>query len=355
MQHLAPATVVNQRYQISDLIGEGSAGQVYAAIDLRLNTRVAVKQITRISARRRRAFEREARILARLRHPGLPVVSDYFSDEQGAFLVMDQIDGVDLATLIEQRGLPISEERTLQIADQLLQTLEYLHGQHPPIIHRGIKPHDIKLTPDGRVVLLDFGLASEESAGMPTGSTVNPYNPALWYAAPELLYRRPSDARSDLYALGATLAFLLTGKRPPGTGERVNALIVQHADPLDLVALQGRTPISEDLRMLIDRMLTLNPDERIDSATAVRRALRTTRTGRQLWPPPPPRPAEPPQRPAPPPRSAPPAVTGQPAGADPNRTRRLADPPPQFPPALVATLLIAGIILAGLLLWMSNW
>lgn len=339
--------VVNQRYQIGDLIGEGSAGQVYAAIDLRLNTRVAIKQITRISARRRRAFEREARILARLRHPGLPVVSDYFSDEQGAFLVMDQIDGVDLATLIAQRGIPISEERTLQIADQLLQTLEYLHGQHPPIIHRGIKPHDIKLAPDGRVVLLDFGLASEEAAGLPAGSTVNPYNPALWYAAPELLYRRPSDARSDLYALGATMAFLLTGRRPPGTGERVDALVGQHADPLDLVALQDRAPISEDLRLLIERLLTLNPDERIESATAVRRALRSTRAGRQIWAPTPPqpdRPAAPPPRPAPPPA----------AGADPHRTRRLAGPPPQILPALIATLLIAGIILTGLLIWINS-
>ncbi|NTW03262.1 MAG: serine/threonine protein kinase, partial [Oscillochloris sp.] len=161
MHTIEPPMVFNQRYQVLHLIGEGSTGRVYEAIDLNLQTRVAIKQLTRLSARRIRAFEREAHILARLRHPGLPVVSDYFSDQHGTFLVMDFVPGNDLAAIVARRGA-LDEPEALQIADQLLEILAYLHGQQPPVLHRAIKPSDIRLQSDGHVVLLDFGLASDE-------------------------------------------------------------------------------------------------------------------------------------------------------------------------------------------------
>jgi serine/threonine protein kinase len=285
MQSIDSPTVVHQRYQVVRLIGEGSTGRVYEALDLSLQTSVALKQLIYLSERRKRAFEREAHILARLRHAGLPVVSDYFSDDQGAFLVMDLVAGSDLAELVARQGA-LDERATLRIADQLLETLEYLHGQQPPVLHRAIKPRDIRLLVDGRVVLLDFGLASDRSPDGPTAppgqTSLNPYSRSFWYAPPELLYRRPIDARSDLYALGATLYLLLTGEEPPSTGARVASLVAQQPDPLLQVSAL-RPQVSAELSQALALALALSPDARHPSATAMRQALRATPVGRQIW------------------------------------------------------------------------
>jgi serine/threonine protein kinase len=282
MHALESPTVIHQRYRVVRLIGEGSTGRVYEALDLSLQTSVALKQLTRLGERRSQAFEREARILARLRHAGLPVVSDYFSDEHGAFLVMDLVGGSDLDSLIAQRGA-FDERAALQIADQLLETLEYLHGQHPPVLHRAIKPRDIRLLDDGRVVLLDFGLASDrppdEPAPPPGQTSLNPYSRSLWYAPPELLYRRPTDARGDLYALGATLYMLLTGQEPPSTGARVAALVAQQPDPLR-PAHQLRPQVSPEVSEALSVAMALRPDARHPSAAAMRQALRAAPAGR---------------------------------------------------------------------------
>lgn len=184
---LADQTIVSNPYQLVRQIGRGGMGAVYETIDLRLQTTVALKQRMTIDDVYRHAFEREARILARLRHPGLPVVSDYFSDQHGTFLVMDFVPGNDLAAIVAQRGA-LDELEALQIANQLLEILAYLHGQQPPVLHRAIKPGDIRLQSDGHVVLLDFGLASDEPQSAPTAmlgqSTLNPYSRSLWYAPP---------------------------------------------------------------------------------------------------------------------------------------------------------------------------
>lgn len=147
---LTPGTILQNRYEIIRIIGQGGMGAVYEAKDQSLGHSVALKQTLVSGAPLQRAFEREARILARLRNPALPKVSHYFSDPNGQFLVMEYIPGDDLQSLLRQQGGPLPVEQVLEWADQLLDVLEYLHSHQPPIIHRDIKPANIKLSPRDR-------------------------------------------------------------------------------------------------------------------------------------------------------------------------------------------------------------
>jgi serine/threonine protein kinase len=171
---LQPGTEVQGRYRIIQLIGQGGMGAVYEAIDQRFNNKVALKQMfldPNLTPKQKdiveKAFEREAQILNTLRHTSLPRVSDHFSDPNGRFLVMDYIKGTDLATLLEQRmgtqGQPLTEQEVIPWAIQILRALEYLHQQSPPVIHRDIKPHNLTVTPQGEIFLLDFGISKGTS------------------------------------------------------------------------------------------------------------------------------------------------------------------------------------------------
>src|SRR5262245_53618442 len=134
-------------------------GAGYEGIDERLGHKVALKQTLVVGEAGERAFEREARVLAGVRHPALPAVTDFFAEERGRFLVMQHIPGKTLAELAEERGGPFPVSAVLAWADELLAALEYLHGRQPQVLHRDIKPSNLKLTAEGEVVLLDFGLA----------------------------------------------------------------------------------------------------------------------------------------------------------------------------------------------------
>jgi signal transduction histidine kinase/DNA-binding CsgD family transcriptional regulator len=208
-------------------------GAVYEAVDIRLHSTVALKQML-IAASGGHAFEQEARILAALRHPMLPVVSDYFQENDTQFLVMQFIRGADLAALLAQRGTPFPADDVLRWADDLLDTLAYLHRQMPPVIHRDIKPHNLKLAEDGRIVLLDFGLAKGAS-GLTAGvsrPSVFGYTPQ--YAPLEQIQGIGTGPASDLYSLAATLFHLLSGQPPPDALSRAAALVAQRPDPLPL-------------------------------------------------------------------------------------------------------------------------
>ena len=162
---LKPETVVQGRYQVVGPIGRGGMGTVYEAIDLRLKRRVALKQMAGTGDSVSRAFEREAQLLASLDHRMLPDVSDYFVDPAGQFLVMEFIPGPDLATLLGQREAPFPVEQVLRWGDQLLDVLHYLHTRVPPVIHRDIKPQNLKLKSGDEIMLLDFGLAKGYTSG----------------------------------------------------------------------------------------------------------------------------------------------------------------------------------------------
>ena len=144
-------------------------GAVYEAVDQRLDTTVALKETLFADERLRKQFEREARLLARLHHPALPRVSDHFSEDDGQFLVMQFIPGDDLSEMMTRKRSPFPANQVLTWADQLLDALDYLHTQDPQIVHRDIKPQNLKLTSRGQIILLDFGLAKGQ-AGMSRAS-----------------------------------------------------------------------------------------------------------------------------------------------------------------------------------------
>ncbi len=170
---LSPETILQGRYRIIRQLGQGGMGAVYEALDQRLDTTVALKETLFAEERLRKQFEREARLLARLHHQALPRVSDHFSEGDGQFLVMQYVAGDDLSAMLAERNGPFPQEEVLRWADQLCDALDYLHTQDPEIIHRDIKPQNLKLTARGQIVLLDFGLA-KGYAGQASVVTTSP-------------------------------------------------------------------------------------------------------------------------------------------------------------------------------------
>src|SRR2546421_10292805 len=160
---LAPETLLQSRYRIVRQLGEGGMGAVYEAIDERLDATGALKETFFADERLRKQFEREARLLARMHHPALPRVSDHFGEGEGQFLVMQFVTGEDLARMLTVKQGPFPPDQVLTWADQLLDALDYLHTQDPQIIHRDIKPQNLKLTARGQMILLDFGLAKGQA------------------------------------------------------------------------------------------------------------------------------------------------------------------------------------------------
>src|SRR5438105_14242869 len=162
-------TIVQGRYRIISQIAKGGMGTVYLARDENLGVTVAVKQNFFNDQRLIEAFKREARLLAGLRHPSLPQVKDYFINDVGQFLVMEYIGGDDFGTIIEKRQqkiAPIGEAKPFEVgevvhwAEQLLDALDYLHTLPEPLIHRDIKPQNLKLAARNQIILLAFGLAN---------------------------------------------------------------------------------------------------------------------------------------------------------------------------------------------------
>ena len=230
---IEPGTLLQNRYRVTRQIGSGGMGAVYVATDERFNSTVAIKQTFFFDEPSlRKAFEREAVLLNHLRHQALPRVSDHFVEDEGQFLVMEYIEGADLGELLKARGgwFPVAD--VLAWADELLDALEYLHAQEPPVVHRDIKPQNIKRTERGRMVLLDFGLAKgnpTRASATATGSVLG-YSPT--YAPLEQVQGTGTDACSDIYSLGATLYHLLTGEPPFDALTRAAAVVNNEADPL---------------------------------------------------------------------------------------------------------------------------
>ena len=272
--HLPPHTLLQGRYRVVALIAQGGMGAVYQATDERLGNTVALKQTLMSDPQLRAAFEREARLLAGLQHPALPVVSDHFSEAGGQFLVMQFIPGDDLAALLRQHGGPFPLAEVRPWADRLLDALDYLHTRRPPIIHRDVKPQNLKLTARGELILLDFGLAKGEPAGATAASpSLFGYTPQ--YAPLEQIQGSGTDARSDLYSVAATLYELLTGTIPPDALTRAAASVRGDVDPLRPAhALNPQLPPA--LSALLAQALTLNPAMRPLSAAAMRAALNGT-------------------------------------------------------------------------------
>ncbi|NJP04657.1 MAG: serine/threonine protein kinase, partial [Chloroflexaceae bacterium] len=256
-------TLIANRYEIVRHIAGGGMGSVYEARDNRLKHTVALKQLVLTDPNARKAFEREATILAPLRHPGLPNVSDYFDDPFGLFLVMEYIPGDDLGHLLNQRNQPFALAQVLQWADQLFDALIYLHQRG--IVHRDIKPQNLKLTAEGTIILLDFGISKQTA-----GSSMMAATPG--FAPMEQMQGSGTDARSDLYALSATLYCLLSGRGLEGSITRLSAMALQQADPLP--PLHSVNPlVPPAVSTVIMQGLAVHAHHRPASAAAMRRML----------------------------------------------------------------------------------
>jgi serine/threonine protein kinase len=266
--------VLQGRYQIVKQIGKGGMGAVYLARDLRLGSRIALKETFFSDEALLKAFEREARLLANLRHASLPRVSDHFTDGEGQFLVMEFIEGHDLAHLLEERHRAFPSEEVLNWADQLLDALDYLHTQEPPIIHRDIKPQNLKLTGRGQIVLLDFGLAKGQAGAMTrTGSNLSVFGYTPHYAPLEQIQGSGTDSRSDLYSLAATLYHLATNLQPADAMTRANAVLNHEDDPL-APACEVNPFVPPELSMALARAMSLKRSHRPANAAEMRASMR---------------------------------------------------------------------------------
>jgi serine/threonine protein kinase len=269
--------LLNDRYRIIRQIGRGGMGAVYEALDTRLGNSVALKQTMVSGDELDRAFAREARLLSALRHSALVVVSDYFVDGEGQFLVMQYIPGEDLATLMARRTEPFPVEQVLDWADQLCDALDYLHTQHPPVIHRDIKPQNLKLTARGEIVLLDFGLAKSITPdGATTGMSLFGYTPL--YAPLEQIRATGTDARSDIYALGATIYALLSGTAPANAIDRAAAAVEGRPDP-NLPLHEQNPLVSPAVGAVVAQAMALNAAQRPATAAELRQLFQAARGG----------------------------------------------------------------------------
>jgi serine/threonine protein kinase len=271
---IAPNTLLQNRYLVQKQIGQGGMGAVYVATDERFGSTVALKETFFDDANLRKAFEREARLLNHLRHPALPRVSDHFTEEDGQFLVMEFIPGADLSEMLKEKGAAFPAQDVLEWADQLLDALDYLHTHEPPVIHRDIKPQNLKLTARNHIVLLDFGLAKgtplQASRVTATGSL---FGYSFNYAPLEQMQGTGTDPRSDLYSLGATVYHLLTNMTPPDALSRATAMVNGEPDPLR-PANEVHGQVSAPVARVLMHAMAQSAAKRPPTAAAMREALR---------------------------------------------------------------------------------
>ena len=278
---LSSGQLLQGNYRIVRLLDQGGMGAVYLAEHTRLQgRRLAIKENIldpsvdqAMRDQLRDQFYTEAKILAALDHPNLPKVSDYFIEDGVEYLVMDYVEGENLSDLLDrqvQQGKPLPEAQVLDWAEQLLSALAYMHCRHPhPVIHRDIKPANLILTPEGVVHLVDFGLvklmssAGQNTAAAMRGMGTPDYTPLEQYPGSQA----HTDARTDLYALGATLYHLLTGAPPANVRDRL-------LKTATLTPLRSANPaVSTNTEKAVLRAMEIQPDQRFQSAEQMRDAL----------------------------------------------------------------------------------
>ena len=278
-QSLKKGEVLRGRYKIREQIGQGGTGSIYLAEDTRLQGRLcAVKEVehnralpTQFFDQAREQFFREASVLARLDHPNLPKVSDYFSDGPRDYLVMDYVPGKDLRErMLEARRTKtfLSETEVLRWTAQIADALNYLHQQEPPIIHRDIKPSNLKITPSGLIKLVDFGLVKilapdEVTITIIQGQGTALYTPLEQYGGDDA----HTDIRADIFSFGATLYHLLTNEPPAEARKRF-------LDTRSLTPPREFNPqISARVEKAILWAMSLHPDDRPKDVIEFKEAL----------------------------------------------------------------------------------
>jgi serine/threonine-protein kinase len=278
-QSLKNGEILRDRYKVREQIGQGGTGNIYLADDLRLQGRLcALKEVehnqalpTEMFEQAREQFFREASVLARLDHPNLPKVSDYFAVDSRDYLVMDYVPGKDLRERMQEARRNktfLPEKEVLRWAVQIADALNYLHNQDPPIIHRDIKPSNIKLTPSGLVKLVDFGLVKimapdEVTITVIHGQGTALYTPLEQYGGDDT----HTDPRADIFSFGATLYHLLTNEPPAEVRKRF-------LNSRNLTPPRDINPrLSPHVERAILWAMALHPDDRPANVLTFRDAL----------------------------------------------------------------------------------
>lgn len=280
LEPLSPGATLWSRYRIIQLVGQGGMGAIYQAEDIRLEGRLcALKEVIPEPGDSREhheqiqaQFHREASVLARLDHPNLPKVSDFFLYNGRDYLVMDFVPGRDLREMVEEarsQGQFLSEEQVLVWAEQLCDALQYLHSEDPPVLHRDIKPANIKLTPAGTIKLVDFGLVKlmapddNRTITVLQGRGTVQYTPLEQYGGDT----GHTDVRSDIYSLGATLYHLLTAQPPMEAKQRF-------LKPGSMPTVRELNPlVSPHVEKAIAHAIAMHPDDRPSSIADFRAEL----------------------------------------------------------------------------------
>ncbi len=250
---LTEGTLLHERYRIIGKLGQGGMGAVYEALDTSLDTRVAVKTNFSTAQNSINQFLKEAKLLAALRHPNLPRVTDYFVIDKEQYLVMDFVDGHDLNQRLKSQS-PFVVGDVVTWASKLCDALTYLHQQEPPVIHRDIKPANIKITPQGQLFLVDFGIAKASGTAQETESGASGYTPG--FAPPEQYGHGRTGPFSDQFSLAATLYTLLTGVKPVDSIER----LMNKSELIPVQELNKKVP--GNLADAITKGLALQPSDR---------------------------------------------------------------------------------------------
>lgn len=265
--NLQPGTILDNRYKIKRLVNSGGMGSIYEALDHRFgNCPCAVKEMFDIASNPEeetyliKRFKREAEILYELRHPGLPVVKNYFVENKRYYLVMDYIEGKNLKEFIRESRGGVSEKSVIEWSIQILDALAYLHNQSPPIIYRDLKPENIMIrNSDKKAILVDFGIAR----------TINPDSKAVmtvigtFIFAPEEVLQGKTEVRSDIYSMGATMHCLLTGKIP--------------LNPFSFKPVRSVKPdVNPELEEIVMKALSRKPEDRYNCAKKMKEAIELT-------------------------------------------------------------------------------
>jgi len=263
-------SLLNNRYRIIEVLGQGGMAAVYRAIDENLGVEVAVKENLFTTEEYARQFRLEATILASMRQQNLPRVSDHFVIEpQGQYLVMDFIEGEDLRQRLDRLG-PLPEQEVIIIGVAICDALSYMHSREPMILHRDIKPGNVRITPNGHIYLVDFGLAKVVEGREATHTGARAMTPG--YSPPEQYGSARTDGRSDIYSLGATLYCALTNALPEDGLERGMGRI-------KMTPIAKYNPrVSENVTQIIEKCLAIHPEDRYQNAEELRYALMEARS-----------------------------------------------------------------------------
>jgi serine/threonine protein kinase len=262
---LEPGTVLQNRYAVASVLARSAEHIVYLAHDQRLSKDVEIKETFFQAASFVKQFEFEAQLLARLKHSALPVVSDYFIEPAGQYLVLEHIPGVNLSTYLAVQPEQRLGERAMRLfIAPLLDALEYLHTFDPPIIHRNVHPDNVLLGNNGKVYLTNFSTAKaytpNEQTSIGAESVTRGFSPIEQYGGGS------TDARSDLYALRATIYVMLSGQTPPPALKRM---------PVDKLApLPTLNPdVSQPVWGIVSRLMAPQPEDRYQDIASLRRDL----------------------------------------------------------------------------------